>query len=555
MDCIADPAEDGMKNLVVRAEDGMNTFYAMTDSTGNYTLYVVPGSYTVEALINNPQATICPATPTASVPAQGDSTEIDFTVSGIDPDCPKLKVEINASFLRRCFDNSYYWVSYSNLSPADATDAYIDVTLDPFLSFVSSALPHEDLGSNTYRFQLGTVEGNASGNFWIRVEVSCDAVIGQTHCTEAHIYPDSLCNPSNPLWTGAELQLRSECAGDSLHFILKNVGTAGMSNNLEYVIIEDGLMFNQGFDSPLPAGDSMIISLEATGSTWRLEAEQEPFLPTLSIPVLTVEGCIDIGSFSTGYVTQFTVNDAADYVDIDCQENVASFDPNDKNGFPTGYGPSHYIDPGTALTYKIRFQNTGTDTAFNVVILDTLSQWFDPTTIEIGTSSHPYRFELKGAGILEFAFDNIMLPDSNVNEPLSHGFVTFKLAPRENTPLETDLENSAAIYFDFNEPIITNTTQHRIGVDYITVGSWHSPNPEYKLSVSPNPMSEQSVISLKGVPVLQSYTLRVFDSLGRLVHTMQSAQPVFTVQRTDLMQGQYYFKVEELGVSGKLLVK
>jgi len=73
------------------------------------------------------------------------------------------------------------------------------------------------------------------------------------------------------------------------------------------------------------------------------------------------------------------------------------------------------------LTYKIRFQNTGTDTAFNIVVLDTLSDLLDVSTFVPLVSSHPYALEIVDSNVLKYSFENIMLPDSNINEPGSHG--------------------------------------------------------------------------------------------------------------------------------------
>jgi uncharacterized repeat protein (TIGR01451 family) len=223
-------------------------------------------------------------------------------------------------------------------------------------------------------------------------------------------------------------------------------------------------------------------------------------------------------------------------------------------GIPLGYGVNHYIEPGTPIEYTIRFQNTGTDTAFNVVILDTLSQWFAPESIELGASSHPYRFTLKGNGILDFAFDNIMLPDSNVNEPLSHGFVSFKINQRADIPLETNLYNSAAIYFDFNEPVITNETHHRVGEDFLTVGTYTS-QYNYSVQIRPNPMEQQSILEIVGAPADKTYTLRIYNILGNQVRLQNNTGNKFAIQRGELTTGQYIFQIEELGISGKLIVQ
>jgi uncharacterized repeat protein (TIGR01451 family) len=144
----------------------------------------------------------------------------------------------------------------------------------------------------------------------------------------------------------------------------------------------------------------------------------------------------------------------------DCKPVIGSFDPNDKQAQPIGLGEQHFITNDTALTYLIRFQNTGTDTAFQVVVVDTLSPLLDPLTVFPGASSHPYRFELGNGGVGRFIFEEIMLPDSNVNEAASHGYVQFKIAQRRNNAAGLRIENSAAIYFDYNEPVITNTVFH-----------------------------------------------------------------------------------------------
>jgi uncharacterized repeat protein (TIGR01451 family) len=331
-----------------------------------------------------------------------------------------------------------------------------------------------------------------------------------------------------------------------------------MSNNLEYIVIEDGLMNRAGSAPPLAPNQEMILRVPANGATWRVEAEQEPYAPNQSLPMLSVEGCTTTGAFTTGFVSQFPANDYDEWVDIECRPNQGSYDPNDKQGFPTGYGANHYIRPGTEIEYLIRFQNTGTDTAFNVYILDTLSSWLDPAGIQPGASSHNYRFELRGEGTLLFEFRDIMLPDSNVNEPASNGFVKFRIRPRADVPLETDVYNKAAIYFDFNEPIITNTTQHRIGEDFITVASWDPQIPQYKVSVTPNPASERAYIRLSGSPETGNYQFLLTDPSGRTARVLHNSAAVFELQRGDLPAGVYFFQVrlegEPCGL-GKLILQ
>ena len=130
----------------------------------------------------------------------------------------------------------------------------------------------------------------------------------------------------------------------------------------------------------------------------------------------------------------------------------ASYDPNDKLVWPRDF---YHIEHDSILDYTIQFQNTGTDTAFTVVLRDTLPLDLDVTTFRMGTSSHPCTYTLTGNGILTFTFENILLPDSNTNEPLSHGLVHFRIKPILPLALGQEITNVADIYFDFNPPVRT----------------------------------------------------------------------------------------------------
>jgi uncharacterized repeat protein (TIGR01451 family) len=557
--CVPEATEPGLGGRVIQARNTATNqvFLAQTQPNGTYILRVVPGNYVV-ILLNPPSQNqlVCNNGINVTLPQQGASAIVNFAVQRI-PVCPKMTVDVSTNWLRRCFGGNYYNVRCCNTGPVPATNAYVDVTLDPFLVYENSTRPAAALGNNVYRFQLGTVQANQCINFSIAVKVSCDAVLGQTHCTEAHVYPDSTCTAPNPQWRGGQVTVDARCSGDSLRFILKNIGKNPLTQNLEYIVIEDGIMARMGQGISLPGGDSMLVALPANGRTWRIEARQEPFAPGPLRPALSVEGCRLSGAFTTGFVTQFPVVSSGPWQDIDCSQNRGAFDPNDKAGTPVGYGNRRYIRPGTDIEYKIRFQNTGTDTAFNVVIRDTLSRWLDPLSIRPGVSSHPYEFELTGKGVLVFSFPNIMLPDSNINERLSNGFVTYNVAPLPTTPLETDIFNRAAIYFDFNDPIFTNTTVHRVGENFVTVRLWEPQRPEYTVRVMPQPMSESARIIVEKVPPVGDYTLQIFDLNGILVRSVVNSAPVFDLQRDNLPDGLYVFKVLLDGAltgNGKVLI-
>lgn len=131
-----------------------------------------------------------------------------------------------------------------------------------------------------------------------------------------------------------------------------------------------------------------------------------------------------------------------------------SYDPNDKQLLPE----NTVLAGEEWLEYLIRFQNTGTDTAFTVEVRDTLQlDAFDSFSFEMLDASHGYEVSLRDNRILTWIFDDILLPDSTTNEPESHGFVRFRLMPKDTLFQGETIRNSAGIYFDFNEPVITNT--------------------------------------------------------------------------------------------------
>lgn len=557
INCQNDPGEPGLSNWIVKAEGQFGDYYGVTDGNGDYQIYVEPGdTYSVAAVPLSNLWLPCAPIPGVVVTNVNETLLAEDLLFQTLAGCPLLTVDISSGNLRRCFGNNFFSVSYCNIGTEPAVDAYVIVTLDPFFTPWVSSIPYNNLGNGQFQFDLGDVAVGECGSFNFHASLSCDAVFGQTHCTEAHIYPDSACIQTSAQWSGASLRILSECDPDSVRFRIENVGFGNMPSALEYIVVEDQVMLMMA-PVQLNAGQSTTISVPANGSTWRLEVAQEPFHPGYSAPAVSVEGCTTGPTFSTGFVNQFSQDDADEFIDIHCLANTGSYDPNDKQGFPLGYGEQHYIRPGTALEYLIRFQNTGNDTAFTVRIVDTLSGWLDPASFRAGASSHPYSWNLSGAGVLTFLFENILLPDSNVNEPASHGFIKFTLQHRPEAPLETLVKNTAHIYFDFNDPIVTNTTEHRLGENFITVGLWQPEQPEYEIIVAPNPFSEEASITLKGLSIQTRLELQLFDFQGKLQMKLDAAAGVFHLKRAHLTKGVYGFRITQAGKvigTGKLVL-
>jgi uncharacterized repeat protein (TIGR01451 family) len=221
-----------------------------------------------------------------------------------------------------------------------------------------------------------------------------------------------------------------------------------------------------------------------------------------------------------------------------CAAVRTSYDPNDKNGEPYGVGLNNAILPGTEINYTIRFQNTGTAEAYDIYILDSLDQNFDINSLEILASSHAMVPSILQDNVLRFTFSNIMLPDSNSNEPMSHGYVKYRITPSSGVADGTILTNTAGIYFDYNPVVITNTTNHMI--DY-TLG-FKQIEKAGGIQISPNPSNENVLIN-----VLQkgTYKFQLINILGEVVFTSNLIQDQIRVNTSKLPAGVYIVKAED----------
>ena len=135
-----------------------------------------------------------------------------------------------------------------------------------------------------------------------------------------------------------------------------------------------------------------------------------------------------------------------------------SYDPNGKNVFPNQLNYSEYSNGKKELHYLIHFQNTGSSPALNIKIVDTLPAQLDLATIRNITSSHSVKWQFvnNDKTIIKWSFDSINLPYKNQNEVSSQGYLSFTVDIANGLPAQTIITNKAAIYFDYNLPVMTD---------------------------------------------------------------------------------------------------
>ena len=538
-DCLFNPGEIGLNHWKVFTQSSNGRSHiSYSDENGHYQVFVDTGNYELSLIPPSPAWQVCPSIAVQSI--QFDSIRLDLPATALI-NCPLMSVDIEAPVLRRCFDNNLFYVNYCNLGTDLADSAYITVQFDPLIIVKSSSHSFIDLGNNTYEFSIGDVASNECGSFTITTLVSCEAELSQTICAYANIFPPVNCGPDGENYSGPSIKVTGECSGDYVSFHIENIGDGNMNTLGQYKAYRNAHPIETG-TFILTAGNSTSLHYPADGGTYRLEAEQAVGFPQASAPGYTLEGCTSgSGSFDKGFFNIFPSVDYGSDYDQCCLAVIGSLDPNDKTPTPMGFDIEHYVEQNTDLHYVIRFQNTGNDTAFTVIVRDTLSEAFDLSSLVLGPSSHPYSFHVLDNNVLEFVFSNILLPDSTINETASHGYLTYDLKQQKDLPLGTIIQNEAAIYFDYNEPVITNKTFHTIGKDFLETGIAEL-NNLVSVNVYPNPFTDHVTFNVQEIN-FRECQVEIFNCLGQLIRSETSRERTFDLKSNTLKEGLYFYKL------------
>jgi uncharacterized repeat protein (TIGR01451 family) len=224
-----------------------------------------------------------------------------------------------------------------------------------------------------------------------------------------------------------------------------------------------------------------------------------------------------------------TTNNVYDF----CYNVVNSYDPNMKEVYPVNVLPG-YED---WFTYTIHFQNTGNAPAFNIRLRDTLDTQLDLNTFEVLGYSHPANVTVSG-NILTVRFNNIMLPDSTTDYEGSMGYFQYRIKPLPNLPNGSQINNTAYIYFDYNAPIITNTTANNFEFP-VKLSSIVS--SENSFSLYPNPSN--GIFTFKDTKNLN--TVEVYSILGEKILSQTNLK---TINLSGFSKGVYFARVNGMQV-------
>ena len=310
--------------------------------------------------------------------------------------------------------------------------------------------------------------------------------------------------------------------------IYKNKGTSVQSGSVNLAFDDTKMDF--------VAANPTSTSSSTNSLSWEfsnlqpLEAREILFTMNLNSPTETpaVNGG-DILSYTT------TIVCATDETPIDNtstlnQTVVNSFDPNDKTCLEgTTVSPSMV---GEYVHYLIRFENTGTFAAENIVVKDIIDTTkYDINSLVPFSGSSSYITRITNTNQVEFIFENINLPFDDAN---NDGYVAFKIKTKPTLVVGDTFSNSANIYFDYNFPIVTNTAT-------TTVTVLGTQDFEFSSMFSLSPVPAKNVLTITTKQSVAISSVSIYNMLGQLVQVITN--PNETIDVSSLKTGSYFIKI------------
>ncbi|CAL2076331.1 T9SS type A sorting domain-containing protein [Tenacibaculum sp. 190524A02b] len=323
-------------------------------------------------------------------------------------------------------------------------------------------------------------------------------------------------------------------------------------NDLEVTIIPDGAPARPGFNASysityknrgtttqsgniaLDYAENILSLVSATPAVETTTTNQfswsfnnlKPYESRQIKVTLNVNKPTDTPAVNDGDILKYTVkvNGATDEAPEDNtmvlnQTVVNSYDPNDKTCLE-----GTILEPkevGNYLHYLIRFENKGTADAVNITVVDEI----DTTKLDIETfeplyASHKYRTTVKDKKEITFTFEDINLPFDDAN---NDGYVLFRIKTKDDLVVGDVIDNKAAIYFDFNPPIITNVESVEVKEKKV-----EEPTFDDYFTLSPNPTTGILNLTQKKTAIQIQY-ISIHDLSGRVVGFFPGQMSVFNV--------------------------
>jgi len=325
--------------------------------------------------------------------------------------------------------------------------------------------------------------------------------------------------------------------------IIKNKGNIQQSGSVSFVY-DDAVL---DYINASPA-----FSTQVGGSLSWTFANLQPFETREINVMLNVNSPMETPAVNGDDVLNYTATITSDQIDELPLDNtfvlpqivVNSFDPNDKTCLEgTSITPDMI---GKYVHYMIRFENTGTFAAQNIVVKDMIdTAKFDVSSLVALNGSHSYVTRITGNKV-EFIFEAINLAFDDAS---NDGYVVFKIKTLPTLVLGNSFSNTASIYFDFNHPIITEpavTTFAELGTEDFDFNNY--------FTLYPNPAS--GVLNITSKQAIEMQNISIYNVLGQMVVSVPNAKGVNSVDVSSLPTGNYFIKVvSDKGTSNSKFIR
>jgi hypothetical protein len=541
-DGIQDAGENGIAGRPIYVN---GTVMGFTNAQGNYTIAVVPGTYTVRhcppagyaATLPNYSGFFnqnCPQYINVVLGANQTQCGLNFGIRNNQTSiCGLVYIDANNN---NTFDNNENIVPYATVHLVSSGGTTYNATTSVNGTYCYT-LPS---GTYTITVQLPAAYVGASA---APAAINLTANAGQSYANNnfaVHLGSSvgNLCVSVSPSAT------ISPGMYASYYIYVSNLGSQPMFGTVQ--MFYDPLLVFQ-YSSPVQLSHDAVNKILTFNLTTLLPGAQRSYYVRFNTPVSAVLNTPVFTEVNVLADASLIENELACNTDTLHQLVLSSWDPNNKVVDPVGAGTNGGILGDGPLHYTINFQNTGNAPAVNVILTDVIDEDLDISTLQMQAASHDYNMTFDDSRMVIWQFANIMLPDSFNNEPESHGFVSYTIYPLTGLDDGTQITNEANIYFDFNAPVLTNTTLNTI--DYKL--NLEEMDDNVTITLMPNPFSTYTNIMLEGV-TRSDVVLYVYDLTGKRVIEQKASGNIITIMRNNLSAGMYLYQVQQ---AGKLLGK
>ncbi|RKR05248.1 putative repeat protein (TIGR01451 family)/predicted secreted protein (Por secretion system target) [Flavobacterium sp. 90] len=504
------------------------------------------------------------------------STKNGYINSGFLNNCPKIK------FI--CADDD----DVKNLQNAINNAGYLNCAISSYCSFTPggthyviqgnhrldsnmNGCDNKDIVVPNLKFKItdgvktGNVISNSSGGYSIPVKEGTHKItpvfenpdyfiafpenIEITFPTQASPFIQDFCVTANGVHPDLEVSLlpieEARPGFDAKYKIVyKNKGNNTQSGTINLKF--DGTILN------LVTANPIALTQSSNSLTWNF-TNLQPFEIREIFVTLNLNGPTETPAVNIGDILNLIVSISLQDNDETPNDNtftlnqrvVGSFDPNDKTCLEGDVITPSLI--GEYVHYMIRFENTGTYSAQNIVVKDMIDlSKFDISTLIPTSSSHSFVTKISDENKVEFIFENINLPFDDAN---NDGYIAFKIKTKPTLVTGDTFTNDANIYFDYNFPILTNkaiSTFKTLGTKDFEFSNY------FKLY----PIPANNVLNIAATQAIEIDSFGIYDILGQLVIAIPNAKSVSNIDVSKLRTGNYFIKVKsDKGSSSMKFIK